>query len=66
MKESEKTMIKNIITFLVILSATYLFSDVSLYYLDCDLKNVLPEHDSTKLLALSLSIVSLYLIFDKD
>lgn len=59
-------MIKNIITFLVILSAIYLFSDVFLYYLDCDLKNVLPEHDSIKLLALSLSIVSLYLIFDKD
>lgn len=66
MKESEKTMIKNLITFLVILSAIYLFSDVFLYYLDCDLKNVLPEHDSIKLLSLSLSIVSLYLIFDKD
>lgn len=59
-------MIKNIITFLVILSTIYLFSDVFLYYLDCDLKNVLPEHDSIKLLALTLSIVSLYLIFDKD
>lgn len=59
-------MIKNVITVLVMLSAMYLFSDVFLYYLDHDLKNVLPEHDSTKLLALSLSIVSLYLIFDKD
>nr|DAW75121.1 MAG TPA: hypothetical protein [Bacteriophage sp.] len=59
-------MIKNVITVLVMLSAIYLFSDVFLYYLDCDLENVLPEHDSTKLLALSLSIVSLYLIFDKD
>lgn len=59
-------MIRNIVTILVMLSTIYLFSDVFLYYLDCDLKNVLPEHDSTKLLALSLSIVSLYLIFDKD
>lgn len=57
---------KNIISILVFLSAIYLFSDIFLYYLDCDLKNVLPEHDSTKLLALALSIVSIYLIFDKD
>lgn len=59
-------MIKNIVTILVMLSTIYLFSDVFLYYLDCDLQNVLPEHDSSKLLALSLSIVSLYLLFDKD
>ena len=59
-------MMKNIISILVFLSAIYLFSDIFLYYLDCDLKNVLPEHDSTKLLALALSIVSIYLIFDKD
>lgn len=59
-------MIRNIVTILVMLSTLYLFSDVFLYYLDCDLQNVLPEHDSSKLLALSLSIVSLYLLFDKD
>lgn len=57
---------KSLIQVVVSLFALYLFVDTFLYYLDCDILNVLPEHDTMKLTALSLAVLSLYLMCDSD
>ena len=59
-------MMKNLLFIVLLLSASYLFIDTFLYYLDCDIMNVLPEHDHIKTVALCFTILALYLVCDDE
>lgn len=57
---------KSLIYFILLISAMYLFADTFLYYLDCDIMNVLPEHNHLKTVALCITVLALYLMSDDN
>ena len=53
---------RNLLKLVLSLFAMFLFADMFLYYLDCDITNMLPHHNHMKIIALCLSLLSLYLM----
>ena len=56
---------KTLLQIVLSLFALYLAGDLFLYYLDCDILNVAPKDDIMKLISLTLTILSLYLLSKK-
>ena len=56
---------RNLLKLVLSVFAMFLFADMFLYYLDCDITNVLPKHNHMKIIALCLSLLSLYLMIQE-
>lgn len=53
-------MMKALINVALAILVIYLFFDIVLYYLDCDILNIAPKDDIYKILTLVLSCSTLY------